>query len=148
MNPFLQEAIDLSIKNVLTGGGPFGAVIVKDGKIIGRGVNMVTKNQDPTAHAEIVAIREACMYSKNFSLEGSIIYSSTEPCSMCYSAIRWAKIKDIFYSNSRQDASKIGFDDLEIYTEIENKITKGTRMISNNALDAFTAWEKSNSKRY
>lgn len=148
MNPFLQEAIDLSIKNVLTGGGPFGAVIVKDGKIIGRGVNMVTKNEDPTAHAEIVAIREACMYSKNFSLEGCIIYSSTEPCSMCYSAIRWAKIKDIFYSNSRQDASKIGFDDLEIYTEIENKITKGTQIKSDNALEAFKAWENSNSERY
>jgi len=145
MNPFIQEAISLSIQNVLENqGGPFGAVIVKDGKIIGRGFNKVVHTHDPTAHAEIVAIRDACSATKNFSLEGCTIYSSTEPCSMCYSAIRWAKIDEIFCANSRIDAAKIGFDDAMIYSEIEDKATK-VKFLDDaleKALVAFKLWDE------
>lgn len=145
MNPFIQEAITLSIQNVLeNNGGPFGAVIVKDGKIIGRGCNKVVLSNDPTAHAEIVAIRDSCSKAKNFSLEGCTMYSSTEPCSMCYSAIRWAKIDEIFCVNRRSDAAKIGFDDAMIYSEIENKATKV--IFLDEALEkasvAFQLWDK------
>ena len=95
-----------------------GAVIVKDGEIVGRGYNKVTSTNDPTAHAEVVAIRDACHFLNSFQLEGCTIYSSCEPCPMCYSAIRWAKIKKIYYCNTRKEAKSIGFDDDLIYSEI------------------------------
>jgi guanine deaminase len=116
---FIKEAIKLAIENVPSGkGGPFGAVIVKDGEIIARGQNMVTSTNDPTAHAEIVAIREACMNLEDFQLTGCIIYSSCELCPMCLGAIYWARPEMIVFAADNKDANKAGFDDSIIYREI------------------------------
>lgn len=115
---FLLKAIDLSSENVKKGSGPFGAVIVREGKIIGEGVNRVTSNFDPTAHAEIEAIRNACGLLENWWLEECEIYSSCEPCPMCLSAIYWARIKKIYFANTRVQADEIGFSDNFIYEEI------------------------------
>ncbi len=116
---YLKEAIEMAAENVReNSGGPFGALIVLDGKIIGRGVNRVTGNNDPTAHAEIVAIREACKKLQNFRLENAVIYTSCEPCPMCLGAIYWARISKIIFAASNQDAAKAGFDDSFIYEEI------------------------------
>ena len=108
---YMQMAIDLSVENVDNGGGPFGAVIVKDGNILSTGVNRVVPNSDPTAHAEVSAIREACGKLKTYKLEGCTIYSSCEPCPMCLSAIYWAGIKRLCYGNTKTDARNIDFDD-------------------------------------
>lgn len=116
---FLQQAIELAIASAKNQGGPFGAIVVKDGKIIGRGQNQVTKNCDPSAHAEIMAIREACQSINDFKLDNCIIYSSCEPCPMCLSAIYWAHIPQIVFSATAQDAAKAGFDDQFIYDELE-----------------------------
>jgi guanine deaminase len=119
-NKFMQEAIDLAKQNLkLKNGGPFGAVVVKDGKIIGRGVNSVTSQNDPTAHAEVNAIREACAVINSFQLDDCEIYSSCEPCPMCLGAIYWARSKKFYYAATREDAAKAGFDDSEIYKEIQ-----------------------------
>lgn len=116
---FLKKSIDLSRKNISENvGGPFGAIITKDGKIIAEGSNQVTSTNDPTAHAEMVAIRKACQALKTFDLAGCEIYSSCEPCPMCLSAIYWARLDKIYFANSRQDAANIGFDDDFIYQEI------------------------------
>ena len=116
----MQEAIDLAKQNLkLKNGGPFGAVVVKDGKIIGRGVNSVTSQNDPTAHAEVNAIREACAIINSFQLDDCEIYSSCEPCPMCLGAIYWARPKKFYYAATREDAAKAGFDDSEIYREIQ-----------------------------
>ena len=116
----MQEAIALAKQNLrLKNGGPFGAVVVKDGKIIGRGVNSVTSQNDPTAHAEVNAIREACAVINNFQLDDCEIYSSCEPCPMCLGAIYWARPKKFYYAATREDAAKAGFDDSEIYKEIQ-----------------------------
>jgi tRNA(Arg) A34 adenosine deaminase TadA len=124
-NKFMQAAIDLARENLkFKNGGPFGAVIVKNGKIIGRGVNTVTTNNDPTAHAEVNAIREACENLNTFRLEGCDIYSSCEPCPMCLGAIYWARPRKLFFATSREDAAKAGFDDAEIYKELELPFTK------------------------
>ncbi len=120
-NEFMKKAIELSIKSVNTGGGPFGCVIVKDEKIISEGSNKVTSSNDPTAHGEIVAIREACKKINNFSLSGCELYSTCEPCPMCLSAIYWARIDKIYYANTRKDAQKIDFDDSLIYSEFQKK---------------------------
>lgn len=115
----MLEAIRLSETGMaINKGGPFGAVIVKDGKIIARGYNCVVSTNDPTAHAEIVAIREACRVLSSFNLQDCDIYSSCEPCPMCLSAIYWARIGKVYYANTREDAAEIGFDDSLIYTEI------------------------------
>ena len=112
---FMREAIKLSIDNVKSGkGGPFGAVIVKDGKIIAHGTNEVTSSNDPTAHAEVVAIRNACRMLGTFQLDNCDIYTSCEPCPMCLSAIYWARISKIYYANTRKDAADIGFDDEDV----------------------------------
>lgn len=124
-NKFMQAAIDLARENLkFKNGGPFGAVIVKNGKIIGRGVNTVTTNNDPTAHAEVNAIREACENLNTFQLEGCDIYSSCEPCPMCLGAIYWARPRKLFFATSREDAAKAGFDDAEIYKELELPFAK------------------------
>src|SRR5215467_14490780 len=116
---FMREAIRLSIQMMRRGkGGPFGAVIVKDNKIVGRGCNQVTSASDPTAHAEIVAIREACRRLEAFQLDDCDLYTSCEPCPMCLAAIYWARIRRVFYGNTRQDAAKIEFDDDFIYREV------------------------------
>ena len=123
-NEFMKRAIELSIESVNNGGGPFGSIIVKDNNIVGEGSNRVTSNNDPTAHAEIVAIRSACKKLNNFSLNGCELYSTCEPCPMCLSAIYWARINKIYYANTREDAGKIDFDDSLIYSEFQKKINE------------------------
>jgi len=123
MEKFMQEAIKEAKKGMKNNeGGPFGAIIVKDNKIIGRGHNQVILLNDPTAHAEIQAIRDACKNINNFSLKGSILYTNCEPCPMCFSAIHWARIDKVIYCTSKDEAKKIGFDDSLIYDIIRGKI--------------------------
>ena len=137
----MNRAIELSTLNVKNNnGGPFGAVIVKDGKIISEGVNLVVKNCDPTSHAEIVAIREACKILQTHDLSDCEIYSSCHPCSMCYSCIRWSRIYKIYYSNTREDAHDIGFSDKDIYDEIQNKDLKLIQVYDNKSKEAFKLW--------
>ena len=144
-NKFMLKAIELSIKSAETVGGPFGCVIVKDNKIISEGSNKVTSTNDPTAHGEIVAIRNACLKLNTFNLSGCELYSSCEPCPMCLSAIYWSHIEKIFYANSRNDAKNIDFDDSFIYSEINKKIEdrkiKMTQMLRDEALKAFKIWD-------
>jgi guanine deaminase len=116
---FMREAAAMAHENVLAGrGGPFGAVVVRHGEIIGRGTNVVTSANDPTAHAEVTAIRDACRKLGTFSLAGCEIYTSCEPCPMCLAAIYWARLEKIFYANTRTDAARIGFDDDHLYREM------------------------------
>jgi len=149
-NEFMKRAIELSIESVNNGGGPFGSIIVKGDKIIAEGSNKVTSNNDPTAHGEIVAIREACKKLNNFSLNGCELYSTCEPCPMCLSAIYWARIDKIYYANTREDARKIDFDDSLIYTELQKNIDKRKipmiQMMRNEALKAFEMWDKKTDK--
>ena len=146
----MKRAIELSIKSVNNGGGPFGSVIVKGDKIIAEGSNKVTSNNDPTAHGEIVAIREACKKLNNFSLNGCELYSTCEPCPMCLSAIYWARIDKIYYANTREDARKIDFDDSLIYTELQKNIDKRKipmiQMMRKEALKAFELWHTKTDK--
>ena len=143
---FMAKAIELSISSASTIGGPFGSVVVKDNKIVAEGSNKVTSSNDPTAHAEIVAIREACKKLNTFDLSGCEIYTSCEPCPMCLSAIYWSRVEKIYYANTREDAKKIDFDDSFIYLEIPKKIDdrkiKMTQMLRNDALKAFEIWDK------
>jgi guanine deaminase len=116
---FLLEAIKLANENVKTGsGGPFGAILVKDGTVVGRGVNRVTGQLDPTAHAEVQAIRNACQNLKDFHLKDCILYTSCEPCPMCFGAIYWARIQEVYFAGSKHDAKDAGFDDAFIYEEL------------------------------
>jgi guanine deaminase len=146
-NAFMARAIELSIENVRSGrGGPFGAVVVKDGKIIAEGVNCVTLTNDPTAHAEVSAIREACQKLGVFELAGCEIYTSCEPCPMCLGAIYWARPARIYFGNSAADAANAGFDDSLIYQELAKphslrKIPM-IQLMGEEALEAFRAWEK------
>ena len=146
----MKRAIELSIESINRGGGPFGCVIVKNDKIISEGSNKVTSSNDPTAHGEIVAIREACKKINNFSLMGHELYSTCEPCPMCLSAIYWAKIDKIFYANTRKDAQKIDFDDSLIYSEFQKNINERKipmiQMMRNEALKAFELWDKKKDK--
>ena len=145
-NKFMKKAIELSIESVNKGGGPFGCVIVKDEEIVAEGSNKVTTTNDPSAHGEIVAIREACKKLKNFSLSGCELYSNCEPCPMCLSAIYWARINKIYYANTRDDARKIDFDDSLIYSEFKKNINERkipmVQMMRNEALKAFELWDK------
>lgn len=148
---FMKEAIKLSVDNVIQGkGGPFGAVVVKDGKIIARGANSVTSLNDPTAHAEVMAIREACKTLNTFQLNGCEIYTSCEPCPMCLGAIYWARPDKLFYANTKQDAATIEFDDNFIYEEIAKPIHERKlftqQLMRNEALEAFNKWKESNIK--
>ena len=145
-NKFMLKAIELSIKSAETIGGPFGCVIVKDNNIISEGSNKVTSTNDPTAHGEIVAIREACVKLSTFNLSGCELYSTCEPCPMCLSAIYWSHIDKIFYANTRDDAKNIDFDDSFIYSEINKKIDdRKIQMIQlhrDEALKAFKIWDQ------
>ena len=148
---FMLEAINLSIENVKSGnGGPFGAVVVKDGVIIARGANSVTSTNDPTAHAEVVAIRNACKELGSFQLDGCEIYTSCEPCPMCLGAIYWARPDKMYYANTKADAAEIAFDDQFIYDEIEIPVESRKlvteQMMRDEALEAFRLWETSNKK--
>ena len=149
----MQRAIALALENVRSGGGPFGALIVKDGKVLSEAANRVTLTNDPTAHAEIVAIREACKKLGNFHLTDCELYSSCEPCPMCLGAIYWARPDRVYFGNTAADASNAGFDDSFIYREIlrahsERKIPM-LPLMREEALEAFRAWEKqANKVRY
>ena len=150
-NPFMSRAIELSIENVRSGkGGPFAAVIVKDGRIVAEGTNCVTSTNDPTAHAEIVAIRAACKALGHFELAGCEIYTSCEPCPMCLGAIYWARPAKLYFANTAEDAAKIGFDDSLIYSEIKQPASKRRiptiPLMREEALAAFHAWEEKSDK--
>lgn len=151
VSEFMMEAIQLSVNNVEEGkGGPFGCVVVKDDKIIARGVNQVTTNNDPTAHAEVVAIRNACAALNTFQLDGCDIYTSCEPCPMCLGAIYWARPSRLFYANSKEDAAAIQFDDQFIYEEIAKPIAERKlftqQVLREEALAAFKKWSESSIK--
>ncbi|MES2278353.1 MAG: nucleoside deaminase [Bacteroidota bacterium] len=148
---FMRMAIDLAENNVTQGqGGPFGAVIVKDGMVVARSANRVVPTNDPTAHAEVSAIRLACQELGTFSLEGCVIYTSCEPCPMCLGAIYWARIDHIYYANTKADAAAIGFDDKFIYDELdlpmENRKLPVLQLMRDEALQAFKLWETSERK--
>jgi tRNA(Arg) A34 adenosine deaminase TadA len=150
---FMQMAIDLSIENIDTGGGPFGAVIVRDGEVIATGANRVVPNADPTAHAEVMAIRNACTKLGTFQLNDCTIYSSCEPCPMCLSALYWAGVKRICYGNTKDDAKAIDFDDSFIYDQLDlsyaDRSIKCEHFMRDNALAAFRKWdEKEDKVRY
>ena len=150
---FMQMAIDLSIENIDTGGGPFGAVIVRNGEVIATGSNRVVPNADPTAHAEVMAIRSACAKLGTFQLPDCTIYSSCEPCPMCLSALYWAGVKRICYGNTKDDAKAIDFDDSFIYDQLElsyaERSIKCEHFMRDNALAAFRKWdEKEDKVRY
>ena len=140
----MREAIRLSEDNVRNGGGPFGAVIARNGKIIARGTNRVTSDCDPTAHAEVNAIRNAAKVLGTFDLGGCEIFSSCEPCPMCLGAIYWAHLDKLYYGNDKQDAASIGFDDAFIYKELdlkpEDRALKTERMMPEEAIAAFRQW--------
>jgi guanine deaminase len=153
-NPFMARAIQLSIDNVHSGrGGPFAAIVVKGGNIVAEGTNQVTSTNDPTAHAEVLAIRQACQKLAVFDLQGCEIYTSCEPCPMCLGAIYWARLARVYFANTAADASQIGFDDSLIYREIaqphpQRKIPM-IQLMREEALAAFRAWEgKPNKIKY
>lgn len=142
---FMRRAIALSAEAINSNaGGPFGAVIVCDGKIVGEGINRVTSTNDPTAHAEVTAIRDACTRLGRFSLAGCEIYTSCEPCPMCLAAIYWARLDRMHYGNSQHDAAAIGFDDAFLYGEvalpIDGRSLKTTRLLAADANSVFKAW--------
>ena len=141
---FMRQAIALAVDNVENGGGPFGAVIVKDGKVIATGTNRVTPNNDPTAHAEVCAIRAACAKLGTFNLSGCVLYTSCEPCPMCLGAIYWAHIDKIYYGANQHDAAAVDFDDSFIYRELELEPEQRHKPMENilhdEALAPFKAW--------
>jgi guanine deaminase len=150
-NPFMARAIKLSIENVLSGlGGPFGAVIVRDGSIVAEGVNRVTSTNDPTAHAEVVAIRQACSKLGFFELKGCELYASCEPCPMCLGAIYWARLARVYFGALAGDASKVGFDDSAIYREFAQPHAERSipmvQMMREQALAAFRTWNENTDK--
>ncbi|HPB20512.1 MAG TPA: nucleoside deaminase [Bacteroidales bacterium] len=147
---FLKLAIELAKENVKNGGGPFGAVIVKDGQIIAKGTNRVTSHNDPTAHAEIVAIRQACEKLNDFQLTDCIIYSSCEPCPMCLGAIYWARPKKLVFAADKFDAANAGFDDSMIYDEIQlpysDRHLETINLRIDESLQPFELWMSENNK--
>ena len=146
----MREAIRLASANVENGGGPFGAVIARGGEIIATGVNRVTTNCDPTAHAEVSAIRAAAQKLGTFNLSGCEIYSSCEPCPMCLGAIYWARLDRLFYGNTKADAARIGFDDAFIYKELALPLSERTlraeQLLGKEAIATFEAWEQKTDK--
>ncbi len=147
---YMREAIALSQESVTSGGGPFGAVVVKDGEVVARASNSVTLSNDPTAHAEVNAIRAACNHLGSFSLEGCDLYSSCEPCPMCLSAAYWAGIRRIYFGNSREDAKSIDFGDSFIYDQIplapESRTIPSTQMLREEAIATFEMWSEKEDK--
>jgi guanine deaminase len=148
---FMEKAVQIALENVLTNqGGPFGAIVVKDGKVIGIGRNQVTADNDPTAHAEVQAIRDACKYLNDFQLSDCEIYSSCEPCPMCIGAIYWARPKAVYFACTKEEAAKIGFDDQFIYDQLSlpresRKITMKQLFPKQGDLP-FRTWENSQNK--
>jgi tRNA(Arg) A34 adenosine deaminase TadA len=150
-NLFMARAIELSIENARSGrGGPFGAVVVKGSKVIAEGVNQVTASHDPTAHAEVLAIRQACEKVGHFELKDCELYTSCEPCPMCLGAIYWARLSQVYFASAAADASRVGFDDSVIYREINRphaaRTIPMTQMMRKEALAAFRVWEEKSDK--
>lgn len=149
---FMKEAIAIAIENVKKGGGPFGAIVVKDGRIISKGSNEVTRTNDPTAHAEVIAIRKACRELNDFNLSGCTIFSSCEPCPMCLAAIYWARIDKVYFGAARQDAASYGFDDLRIAEEMGIEMHKRSlpmvQLLPVESLKAFTEWQNFEARRW
>lgn len=148
---FMQKAINKSLESIKKGGGPFGAVIVKDGKIIAEESNSVVPSHDPTAHAEVNAIRKACQVLGTHILKGCTIYTSCEPCPMCLGAIYWSRLDKIFMANTKEDAKNIDFDDSFIYDEIKKDDLKTRtiptiRMEGTNSIEAFKQWKANTEK--
>ena len=147
---FLRQACRLAEENIDRGGGPFGAVIVKDGEVLSQGANSVTIDNDPTAHAEVNAIRSACAKTGSFKLDGCVVYSSCEPCPMCLSALYWAGVSRIYFGNTKTDAKNINFDDSFIYDEIdklpEARLIPCVRIDEPEAIKAFQKWENKSDK--
>ncbi len=147
---FMEEAIKLSMESVEKGGGPFGAVIVKNQKIVAKASNQVTLRNDPTAHAEVNAIRQACEVLNTFDLSGCTLYTSCEPCPMCLGAIYWAHIGEVYYGNTKADAGAIGFDDSFIYNELDKPLglrhVKFQQLMPEKAAEAFKIWDKLDQK--
>ncbi len=148
---FMRRAIELAQKGIeANAGGPFGAVVVKDGEIISEGWNQVTSTNDPTAHAEVVAIRAACEKLQSFQLDGCVLYTSCEPCPMCLGAIYWARPEKMFFACTRQDAANVGFDDHFIYDEIilpvEQRHIKSLNFLREEGLTVFENWENKKDK--
>jgi guanine deaminase len=143
-NPFMARAIDLAIENVRTGGGPFAAVVVKDGRIVAEGTNRVTSSNDPTAHAEVVAIRAACTALRAFQLDGCDLYTTCEPCPMCLGAIYWARPARVYFGSLAADAAAAGFDDAFIYQQLalprESRKIPFLEIMRDESLACFRAW--------
>lgn len=142
---FMRHAIALSRRGMEGGaGGPFGAVVVRDGRVVAEGWNQVTSTNDPTAHAEVVAIRRACVALGRFDLRGAVLYTSCEPCPMCLSAAYWARLDAVVYGNAREDAAAIGFDDQFLYDEVAKPLGERSlpirRLLAAEALEVFAAW--------
>ena len=152
MDPkFMRRAIELSLANLHSNqGGPFGAVVVRNGEIVGEGANQVLATNDPSAHAEVIAIREACRKLNTFQLSECEIYTSCEPCPMCMGLIYWARPEKVYYANTAEDAARIGFDDAFIYRELaktpDDRSIEMQQMLHQQALEAFEAWEKKTDK--
>jgi tRNA(Arg) A34 adenosine deaminase TadA len=147
---FMKMAIELSIENIDQGGGPFGAVIVRNGRVVAKGANRVVPNNDPTAHAEVVAIRNACRELQTFDLKGCTVYASCEPCPMCLSAIYWAGIERICYANTKRDAAAIAFDDSFIYDQLrldyDRRSIHCEHFMRDEAMEAFRKWSDKSDK--
>jgi tRNA(Arg) A34 adenosine deaminase TadA len=148
----IREAIRLSLDNVRNGtGGPFGAIVARKGEILAVGTNLVTSLNDPTAHAEVVAIRNACQHLHSFELKGCDLYTTCEPCPMCLGAIYWARLERVFFGNTRHDAAEIGFDDAFIYDEIPRDLPARKLpmipLLREEALATFRAWQHSTTKK-
>lgn len=145
---FMRMAIDLATENVTSGrGGPFGAVVVRDGQVIAAAANSVTLTNDPTAHAEVNAIRAACTKLDSFQLDGCDVYTSCEPCPMCFAALYWSRCRAVFYGNTKADAAVVGFDDKFLYEEVNRPLEERRipfeRMLPDEAIYSFQAWQKS-----
>lgn len=147
---YMRKAIALSRQSMNSAGGPFGAVIVKDGRIIGEGMNRVTVDNDPSAHAEVVAIRQACKALDDYSLKGAVIYSSCEPCPMCLSAIYWARLDTVYFGNTQEDAAKIDFVDAFLYEQVslphQSRSIPIKPLLRNEAVDVFHEWADKDDK--
>jgi tRNA(Arg) A34 adenosine deaminase TadA len=147
----MRKAIALATENVASGaGGPFGAVVVRDGEIVATGVNMVTSTNDPTAHAEVVAIREACKVLGDFQLTGCVVYTSCEPCPMCLAALYWSRCDAIFFGNAAADAAAVGFDDSFLYDEVARPLDQRKiptrQLLGGEAIESFNAWRAQTDK--
>jgi tRNA(Arg) A34 adenosine deaminase TadA len=147
---FMRKAIRMSVENIERGGGPFAAIIVKNGEIVSTGINSVAEENDPTAHAEINAIRSATQKLQRFKLTDCVLFTTCEPCPMCLGAVYWAGIPEIYYGNSREDAGKYGFDDSHIYQQIgmalDNRQVRFTRILGKEAIEAFNYWDQKGDK--